>query len=91
MDLKDFIKIIDASGEFERITPIREEEILYESDDIGAIVINGIIVNPSQIGISGNSIHFWINPSLQGFDLNEDILLCAVYNVIDDIDTFEVN
>lgn len=91
MELNVFIEVIESSDEFEIVESNKELNRIYmATDEIAAVIVNNFILNPSKIEISGQSIHFWINPSLKGWNLDNDIILGSFFDV-KDINSFEIN
>ena len=91
MEMDQFMEIIENSGEFEISKSTDEADVTYKTaHELSAVTINGFLINPSKIGIKGQSINFWINPSFLGWDLNNDILIGSFTN-IKDVKTLDID
>ena len=83
MEMDQFMEIIENSGEFE-ISESADSDIMYKAiHELSAVIINDFLINPSKIGIKGQSINFWVNPSYLGFDMDKDILIGTCIDIKD--------
>jgi hypothetical protein len=84
MEMDQFMEIIENSGEFEISKSTDGADVTYKAaHELSAVTINGFLINPSKIGIKGQSINFWVNPSFIGWDLNSDILIGSISDIRD--------
>ncbi len=84
MEMDQFMEIIENSDEFIIDETPADADIIYKvKNELTAITANDILINPSKIGIKGNSIDFWVNPSYLGWDLESDILIGTIVDIKD--------
>ena len=89
--MDQFMEIIENSGEFEICESLEGADITYKAkNQLSELIIDGFSINPSKIGIKGQSINLWINPSYLGFDLDNDILIGSFLDV-KDVQTLKIS